>query len=300
MSEGEPGDAAGPLWRVRVDVAESGLEAFENALGAICASVTASADADAALWRVEGYASAAFDRAALVATLEQAASAVGTEAPEARFERVVPRDWLAENLASFRPLGVGRFFIRGSGYQGPLPAGRIRLVVDAGPAFGSGEHPTTAGCLHAIDALARRRRFTRPLDVGCGSGILALAMAAAWRVPVVACDVDARAVRVARENARDNGLASLVRVVHGAGLAAPAVRGAAPFDLIMANILANPLRRMAPAIAGNLRAGGVACLSGFLARDAAGVIAACRGRGLALARRISIEGWQTLVFERPR
>ena len=299
MSEGSLRDPPGTLWRVRIEVAEPGREAFENALGSICDSVTASAGADAALWRIEGYAPAAFDRRAVVATLERAASALGIRAPAPAFERVVPRDWLAENLASFRPLRVGRFFIRGNGYLGPIPAGGIRLVVDAGRAFGSGAHPTTAGCLRAIDALARRRRFTRPLDVGCGSGILALAMAAAWRIPVLACDVDARAVRVARDNARLNGLAPFLRVVHGAGLAAPAVRDAAPFDLIAANILANPIRRMTPAIADNLRPGGVACLSGFVSRDAAGVIAACRGRGLVLAGRTSIEGWQTLVFERP-
>jgi ribosomal protein L11 methyltransferase len=299
VSEGNPRKQPGTLWRVSIEVTQRGLEAFESALSAYCASVTASADADAALWRIEGYAPAAFDRMGVVAILDRAASAVGIQAPAPRFDRVVPRDWLAENLASFRPVRAGRFFIRGNGYQGPIPAGGLRLVVDAGQAFGSGEHPTTAGCLHAIDVLARRRRFTRPLDVGCGSGILSLAMASAWRVRVLACDVDARAVRVARGNARDNGLATLVRVVHGEGLSAPAVRGAAPFDLIMANILARPLRRMAPAIADALRRGGVACLAGFLDRDAAGVIAACRARGLALAGRSSLAGWQTLVFERP-
>ena len=203
MSEGSLRDPPGPLWRVRIEVAEPGREAFENALGSICDSVTASAGADAALWRIEGYAPAAFDRRAVVATLERAASGLGIRAPAPAFERVVPRDWLAENLASFRPLRVGRFFIRGNGYLGPIPAGGIRLVVDAGRAFGSGAHPTTAGCLRAIDALARRRRFTRPLDVGCGSGILALAMAAAWRIPVLACDVDARAVRVDRGARRE-------------------------------------------------------------------------------------------------
>jgi ribosomal protein L11 methyltransferase len=297
VSAGEPRN--GTLWRIRIDVAEPGLEAFENALGSICASVTASTDADAAFWRIEGYAPAAFDRAGVVASLGRVASAVGIQVPAPAFERVVHRDWLAENLASFRPVRAGRFFIYGNAYQGPFPGGGIRLVVDAGLAFGSGEHPTTAGCLHAIDALARRRRFTRPLDVGCGSGILALAMASRWRVPVLACDVDARAVRVARENARDNGLGALVQIVHGAGLAAPAVRDAAPFDFIAANILARPVRRLAGAVAASLRPGGVACLSGFLERDGAGVIATYRVADLRLVRRISLAGWQTLVFERP-
>src|SRR4051812_269737 len=153
-----------------------------------------------------------------------------------------PTDWLAQNRRDFPAQAIGRFFVYGSHHADGVPAGRHGLMVDAATAFGSGEHATTRGCLAALDRLAkRRRRPRRPLDLGCGSGILALGMAKAWRRPVRAADIDAESVRVARENAALNGVSQLVRIDRSDGYRAPLVHRGRPYDVIVSNILAQPL-----------------------------------------------------------
>ena len=150
----------------------------------------------------------------------------------------------------------------------------------------------------ALDDLARRRRPRSALDLGCGSGILAVAMARTWKVPVVAADIDPEAVRVARANLRRNGVTALAWVVASDGLRAAAIRRAGPFDLIVANLLAGPLIRLAGGIAGALAEGGTAVLSGLAEADRAGVGTAFRSHGLVLRRTLAVEGWHTLVLGR--
>ncbi len=272
--------------------------AFVGVVEAVCDTVSWSEPEERGCVRVEGYSENEPDRAMLATMLAVAAASQGVQAPLLHLGRLGPRDWLAENRAAFPPIGVGRYFIHGAHHHGPAPPGRIRLVVDSGAAFGSGEHASTAGCLRALDALARRRRFRAPLDMGCGSGILAVAMARTWRVGVRAVDVDAGAVGVAAANARRNGMAPLVRVAISNGYRSPMVREGAPYDLVVANILARPLRRMAGDLAAHLEPGGVAVLSGLLERDAGGVLAAHRARGLTLVNRVPMDGWQTLILSR--
>ena len=245
---------------------------------------------------MEGFATAAPERALLETALALAWVDRDDALPALGVERVPPRDWLAENQASFPPLRAGRYFIRGSHHRGAAPAGAVVLVIDAATAFGSGEHATTRGCLLALDALARRRRFARVLDMGTGTGILAMAAAKTWRRRVVARDIDAEAVRVTAHNAAVNGVASLLDLRRSEGY-----RGlghSRRFDLVFANILARPLALMAPALARALAPGGVAVLSGLLARQERAVLAAHRAQRLTLRRRLRLSGWHTLVLAR--
>ncbi len=209
------------------------------------------------------------------------------------------RDWLAENRRDFPPLRIGRFFVHGSHWQGKVPAGSIAIEIDAATAFGTGEHPSTRGCLVALDTLARRRRFRRPLDIGTGSGILAIAAAKRLRRRVLASDVDCAAVRVASHHVRRNRLVGRVRMVCAPGYRSRAVRRS-DYDLIFANILARPLALMARDLGRAIGPGGAAVLSGLLRRQEALVVAAHRAQGLAVERRIVIDGWSTLILRSVR
>lgn len=206
------------------------------------------------------------------------------------------KDWVSEVVRSFPPLNVARFFVHGSHHEGPKPVGCIPLHVDAGAAFGSGEHATTSGCLIALDALARKRRFTRMLDMGCGSGILAIAMAKCWKGKVTAIDVDRVSVRVTDENFHINRVQHYAKADMQNGYAGKRTGRGKTFDLICANILARPLARMAPQLARCLAPGGIAVLSGLLASQERQVLAAHRRHGLRLIARIPKDGWHTLVI----
>lgn len=287
------------LWRMSFPARPDTAEDLAGALGPFCASV-AWFEVSASEWRVEGITAAEPNRDAVVNAVGQAAWRLGIPAPRLHVALVPPADWAAANLSTFKPVAVGRYFVHGSHFGGPLPPGRIALALDAGMAFGSGEHATTAGCLAVLDDLARRRRFLNALDLGCGSGILAFAMARTWPAHVLAVDIDPEAVAVARENARRNRLAARIRFAVGNGMAAPLVRDRAPYDLIAANILARPLVRMAGAVAAALAPGGVAVFSGLIVADAPWVEAAAHAHGLGRVRRVVRDGWATLVLERGR
>jgi ribosomal protein L11 methyltransferase len=287
------------IWRLALAAPDAGAaEAASAALGTVCGAVSAFEASSGGAWRVEGYAAAAPDRALLEAALALAWAARDDAPPALEVERLSASDWVALNQASFPPIAAGRYLVQGSHLAAPAPAGRIGLVIDAATAFGTGEHATTRGCLLALDAIARRAQRRRVLDMGTGTGILAIAAAKTWRRPVLARDIDREAVRVARRNAAVNGVASLVAPGCGDGYRDRALRRAAPFTLIFANILARPLARMAPDLARVLAPGGIAVLSGLLARQERVVLAAHRRHGLALARRIPLEGWHTLVLAR--
>jgi ribosomal protein L11 methyltransferase len=196
---------------------------------------------------------------------------------------------------------AGRYVAHRHHLKGVVGPGRIGLEVDAGLAFGTGAHESTYGCLMALDWLARRWRPGRvraTLDMGCGSGILAVAMAKTWSAPVIACDIDAAAVRVSRATASRNGVGRLVRAVESDGYRSRAVRRPGAYDLVCANILARPLCRMARELKHHLARGGVTVLSGFLVRQDAGVLNAHRAQGLRLVRRIAVGDWLTLVVRR--
>jgi ribosomal protein L11 methyltransferase len=283
------------LWRIRLHVAGRAAAAFAEALEAHAAAVSWS-EPGGGKSTVEGLSESEPDRARLAPLLGEVAAAFGQAPPALDVAWLAGRDWLAENRRAFPPVEAGRYFIHGSHFRGSVPAGRIGLGLDAGTAFGSGEHASTRGCLLALDGLARRQRFRNVLDLGCGSGILAIAMAKTWGSSVVAADVDAEAVRVAAANARHNGV--LLEAVLSDGYRAPALRRRAPYDLIAANILARPLCRLAAGLERHLARRGAAILAGLLEDEAAAVLSAHRRRGLRLRRRIVLDGWTTLVLRR--
>jgi ribosomal protein L11 methyltransferase len=256
-------------------------------------------DIGAGRWRVAMYFRAAPDEKTIRALT---ASAAGDAAAEAlRFEHVAAKDWVRESLAGLAPVTAGRFVVHGAHDRARIPLNRIGIEIEAALAFGTGHHGTTRGCLLALDWLCKSRPRRRILDVGTGSGVLAIAAALALRQPVLATDIDGSAVRAARANAALNRAGSFVEFVKADGVTARQIRDRAPYDLVLANILLRPLQRLAAPLTRLTAPGGRVVLSGLLASQANAAIAAYRG--LALERRIDLDGWTTLVLvrrQRPR
>jgi ribosomal protein L11 methyltransferase len=286
---------ATPLETIWVEVPESAVEAYEAALRGACATVGFFLDDATGRWRIEGVKAVGEGEAELIGKLAIAAVVSGVEAKLAR-EATAAEGWLARTHAAFPEQPVGRrFAVRGTHLTGPPLPGRITLTLDAGVAFGSGEHGSTRGCLIALERVAFRRP-RRILDLGTGSGILAMAAARLLHRRVLASDIDPWSVRVAAENAALNGIGRLVHCRQGDAWRDPALRAAGPFDLVFANILARPLCRMAKDLAGHLAPGGTAILAGLLETQARLVLAAHRRRGLVLEGKVREGPWTTLVL----
>ncbi|MDX1974189.1 MAG: 50S ribosomal protein L11 methyltransferase [Rickettsiales bacterium] len=217
--------------------------------------------------------------------------------PEVTVEKLQQQDWLSQVAQNFPPLSIGRFFVHGAHIVPPSQSSIIPIQVDAGAAFGSGEHGTTRCCLGAMDWLTRSRRFNRILDMGCGSGILGIAAAKLWKMPVLAVDIDDVAVRVTQENVRMNRVTQWVDAQVSDGYASERVKRSGPYDLILSNILARPLVEFAPHLKRHLAPGGVAVLSGLLVSQETMVRAAHMSQGLKLVRRFTHGEWCTLVLE---
>jgi ribosomal protein L11 methyltransferase len=228
------------------------------------------------------------------------AAAAGNAAAKAlRFERVAAKDWVRESLTGLAPVAAGRFTVHGAHDRASIPFNRIGIEIEAALAFGTGHHGTTRGCLLALDALCKSRggvAMRRILDLGTGSGVLAIAAARALRRPVLATDIDGSAVRAARANAALNRAGGFVEVIRADGVTAPKLRERAPYDLVLANILLRPLQRLAAPLTRLTAPGARVVLSGLLASQANAAIAAYRD--LALERRIDLDGWTTLVLVR--
>ncbi|HEY6579028.1 MAG TPA: 50S ribosomal protein L11 methyltransferase [Rhizomicrobium sp.] len=208
------------------------------------------------------------------------------------------RDWIGLSQEGLPPVRAGRFFVFGAHDAGAVPPGVVPLRIEAGLAFGTGHHESTALCLALISDLAKRRRFRHALDLGCGTAVLAIGMARLWKTRIAAADIDPVAIEVARENAGLNGATPLVRALVADGLSHPALARAAPFELIVANILAAPLTRLAPQIAGALGRRGMLVLSGLLAWQENLVLAFYRPHGLVLRDRRRDGSWSALLLER--
>jgi ribosomal protein L11 methyltransferase len=290
-----------PLWQSRFVVPGPAVELFLAELEEVALSVAAfeepGSDAgDGARWRIELMHRGEPDKEQLAACLAPLAERAGLERIDLTVAPLATTNWLARVAASFTPQRIGRFWVHGSHVRETPPMGAVPIRLDAGLAFGSGEHASTQGCLLALDELARRRRFGRVLDMGCGSGILAIAAAKCWPARVLAVDNDPKAVVVAQENADHNGVAGRIRVCCSEGYRSAQVRAARGYDLVFANILADPLCGMARDLARHLAPGGTAILSGLFDRQAARVIDAHRAVGLRLRRCIQLETWTTLVL----
>ena len=292
--------------RAGVETATATLETGEHGAKTFAALlVECSADADAAVslvdgghgrWTVTIHFRDPPDRRAVRAL---AGAAAGDAAAKAlTFACVATKDWVRESLAGLPPVTAGRFVVHGAHDRARVAPSRIGIEIEAALAFGTGHHGTTRGCLLALDRICKPWAVPSPhiLDLGTGSGVLAIAAARALRQRVLATDIDAEAVRVARANARLNRTGDLVRFVHSGGVDSRIIKARAPFDLVFANILLEPLQRFAAPLRKLIAPGGRIVLSGLLATQANAALDAYRP--LALERRIDIEGWATLVMRR--
>lgn len=245
-------------------------------------------------FRIEAYFVSAPD----IAGVQAAIDGTGAEGlSPLRLEIVPDENWVAISQAALPPVAAGRFIVHGSHDAARIGRRLNAILIDAGEAFGTAHHATTEGCLEAVDRMTRRRRYHRVLDLGCGSGVLAIAASRALpHAQLVASDIDPVATDVARANIAANGAASHITVVTAVGFDHPKLRAAHAFDLIIANILAAPLILLAPRMRQSLEPGGTIILSGLLSTQAAEVIAAYRAQGFSLVARRDIAGWSTLTL----
>lgn len=247
-------------------------------------------------WRIEAYYQEPPEPETLRQRLQ---SVVGQPVPRFVASPVPDLNWVALSQAALPPVAAGRFTVFGSHDRHRVARGPWSILIDAGEAFGTAHHATTAGCLAAVDRVTRRTHFARVLDLGCGSGVLAIAVARALpKAAVVASDIDAQSVAVARANMRNNAVAGRIATLVAEGLDSATLRRPSRFDLIVANILADPLIRLAPRLTRALAPGGTLILSGLLIPQAAAVIAAYRAQGVAVSRHDRLAGWSTLTLMR--
>jgi ribosomal protein L11 methyltransferase len=225
--------------------------------------------------------------------------AAGDEVAQAiTFDTVEAKDWVKATLEELVPVRAGRFIVHGHHDRARIPPNKLGIEIEAALAFGTGHHGTTRGCLLLLDSVLKAYRPRRVLDLGTGTGVLAIAAAKALQIGVLASDIDPLSVKVAHENARLNGTGDLVETVQAVGFGAPEFAHRGPFDLVLANILANPLRQMATAMSRHLAPSALLILSGLLPHQAQSVITTYRGRGLVLKRHIQVEGWSSLLMRK--
>lgn len=214
------------------------------------------------------------------------------------FDTIESKDWVAASLAALKPVCAGRYVVHGRHDRARVPPNAIGIEIEAALAFGTGHHGTTRGCLLALDAIAKRQRARRILDLGTGTGVLAIAAARMLRSHVLATDIDRLSVSAARANARLNRVGTFVETILADGTKAKRIGERAPYDLVFANILAVPLMRMAASVAPLIANGGHVVLSGLLPADANGVLSIYRAQDLILERELNVDGWATLVMRR--
>jgi ribosomal protein L11 methyltransferase len=303
MLEGLPPNNAAHMMRLVSDerraraVADLIFESFEPAQAASTVFETDDPwPGGGRAWLMEAYFGSEPDEEAIRALI--AAAADETTARGATFGMTEKRDWVANSLAGLKPVRAGRFLVHGSHDRSRVQPNDVAIEIEAGLAFGTGHHGTTRGCLMHFDRLLKRRRPKRVLDVGCGAGVLAIAAAKVLRRKVWLGDIDPVAVAVANANARLNGVGAFCLAIVSRGVENAALREAAPYDLVFANILAKPLRLLAPSLAAVISADGDGIVSGLLLADVPGVLASWRAQGFHLAERIELEGWASLRLRR--
>jgi ribosomal protein L11 methyltransferase len=259
-------------------------------------ALTASAHEDEAtgLWVFEAGCDSP---AALDLFSELARQAIGREVQFSVEPLDLEFNWVAKSLEGLAPVIAGGFYVYGSHETGPIPAGLTAMKIDAAQAFGTGHHETTTGCLEAIDKLLKRRKPRRMIDVGTGTGVLAIALAKRTKTAVIASDIDPISVTTTRDNAEQNGVGKFIIALEATGLTHPVIAQNGPYDLIVANILAGPLMALAPAVGRAAQKGATIILSGILQHQARGVINAYARQGMTLSEKLQRKEWTTLMLE---
>jgi ribosomal protein L11 methyltransferase len=271
--------------------AEAAADAIDNHPGLEGATYSIlEEDEDKGIWRIDAFPTTDEEDAGLLEVL------AGYPLKVLR-EQLADADWLAMALSGLPPVRAGRFFVYGMHDRGRLPASTVNLRIEAGAAFGTGHHGTTVGCLLAYDRLIKARKFNKVLDVGAGTGLLAIAAARTGSRIAVGTDIDRPSVRISKENAKVNR--ANARFVHASGLSNRLVTDNAPYDLVFANILARPLVSLAQDIKTALVPGGTVILSGLLRTQERMVKAAYVSRGFKVVNRIHRDAWAALVLQRP-
>ncbi len=287
------------MWCIAIALPhDAPIEPFEAALAQGDGTVAITRGDDGG-WRLAVYAETPPDRGELTARIAIASASANFEAPVPTIENLPDIDWVGHVHALTPPIEAGRFHVYGSHVADPVQDGRVGILMDGGPAFGTGDHQSTHGCLIALDRLAGGRQMTRVLDLGCGSGILSIAAAKIWPAEITAADSDPGAVAMTARGAAANGVAGRITALRSLGFQNARLRRRAPFDLVLANILARPLVRLAPAIARHLAPGGRVVLSGLLDEQGPTVLDAYCKQSLAPVERIVLDEWLTLVLSPP-
>jgi ribosomal protein L11 methyltransferase len=283
---------------VFTDIEEANVPALEESFADLAQSLTSfETDAAKKFWKTTLYLTEKPDHADIVSRLGILKAMTGIEIAEPTINNVETKDWVEEVNRSFPPLAIGPYYIHGSHVEETPPANTTSLLVEANAAFGTGEHATTQGCLMALEDICKKEVPTHALDMGCGSAILAMALAKRHNVPVLGVEIDAVSVGVAHENVRINQLRDLVDIREGNGFQLPEVTKRGPYPLIIANILARPLTSMAPGMKQQLAGNGSVILSGLLDRQERYVLSAYAYQGLFLHKRYAIGEWHTLLLK---
>jgi ribosomal protein L11 methyltransferase len=288
------------LWSAAVITAPHLADIMAEALAMDSLSVSQFAPPRKKEARIEALFATKPDCAILTARLSVAAALHGAKPPKIKIAETPKLDWLKKVAGDFPPIRIARWTIFGAQHKKTVKPSPFNLQIDATSAFGTGEHPTTRGCLRMLDwVLKNTDDQTRCLDMGCGSGILAMAWAQATQGKAVGVDLDKESVAVAKENVRINKLRDHVRIILGNGYRPALVKKGAPYDLIMANIFAGPLCDLAKDLKRHLKPGGHAILAGLLNRQAKDVISAHRAQGLRVEKKLVIGEWTILALHRP-
>ena len=287
----------GPTWRAAITVSSEQVAIYDDALSDSADGASIFEVPDKNQWLIEVYFELEPDRKAIETRLSIAAAANGLGSPRLELDKMPDIDWVQKSLEGLVPVEAGRFYVYGSHNTETAPVGSIRILIEAGPAFGTGQHETTKGCLHAIDEVCRSP-IKKPLDVGTGTGVLAIAMAKALQLPVLASDIDPVSVEEAAENARKNKVGNFVTCIQADGLDDPQIQNGAPFDLVIANILANPLVELAADIASVVQGNGRLILSGLLDKQRQDVLGAYTALNFELVDQHQLGEWPTLVLKK--
>ena len=289
------------LYQLSIDVENDHVSPFVDSLEPYLDSVSWTIKEDSPIVSVLGLSADKLEKNNIELVVSYTAKAIGIVKPKIKLIKIPERNWVLDNIKNFPPIEIGRFFIHSSEYKRTAPKELFDLCIPAAEAFGTGDHGSTKGCLIALnkmDYAFKSKLINSALDMGCGSGILSIAIAKRWRVPVISSDIDPIATDVCRRNIRINGVKNYVKCLYGSGYRHRKIKKH-KFDLIVSNILSRPLMILAKDVGRHLCPGGWAILSGLLSDDVNKILITHHWHGLRLVDRIKIDNWQTLILKKP-